>query len=196
MKKLRLIFIMMSLSFVANLHASENQLQYEKKEVPNSLSIGLEYSSLSATTRLSGFGIQLNWQRNLSNSFALDFGLMQVFNFSDGFNYLYTGIGVFTKYAVLGEFSNQSAALYHAGHSLVTEYPEKGDILAIGVGPEQLILNGTSSIFPVTGLSFLLQYQTRFFDLPLSSTLRYSTMSGNNLQITGIFFTLSTELKL
>ncbi|MGE3388339.1 MAG: hypothetical protein AB7K41_16560, partial [Bdellovibrionales bacterium] len=126
----------------------------------------------------------------LTHRWAVDASLAQIYGSGSGsgLSALYSALNASVRYAPFAEFSQEKMAVLFEGKKFFEESSENNKTLAVGVQMNQLLLNGTSSVYNATGLGLVLSYDFRLWGYRVRPEARYGMLSANNSDMTAIFF--------
>ncbi len=174
-------------------------LTYDTKDYDTFLSVSPTYVSIqSPLNSLTGYGLRVGWNRNLSSKWNFEGSFSQVFGSSDagsGFNALSSSLEAFAQYAVSGQFESNERTVLFDGRPLVRERRYRQRVFSLGVGVMQLLLNGSTDVYPATGLGLSASYDFYLWDHLVRPNARYGLLSGNgqDLNLLGFDFAMMFE---
>lgn len=157
---------------------------------PGSFFGGVEFASLQTSLQsLSGYGLHFGYQYILTNHWAVDGSLAQIYGSGAGagVSALYSALNATVRYAVASEFPQASTQIYFRGKKAFEESPDNYRTFAVGLQMNQLFLNGTNSVFNATGIAAVLSYDARLLGYRMRPELRYGMLSANDADMTAIF---------
>ena len=171
------------------------QLSVHDEVRKSTLSVGLEYASLQTSVPLSGYGLTLGFSYALSRNWELGAMLSQIFD-SKGFSYLYTGLGASVKYSVFGSFLSGSHEVSSLLGPVVKETQTQEKIVAIGIGAEQLLINGSTQVYPASGITVQASYHFPVFAKWWVLGVRAGSFSAAQKTFSALFLNLSIPFEL
>ena len=192
---------LLSLIFLAALHVRgwSQDLQSSDFSVEDSpkridLLLGVEGSLFSTSiSSLNGIGLNLGLQYHLNTRWSLGASANQAFDVS-GFGALFSGFNTHALYHFKDIDLNEKRRVLQEQRPIIIERKLSDSYFSIGAGVEQLILNGTTSVYPAPGFSLLVTYNSRLFGANTVSGFRYGTYQVNSQSATAMFITLSYVL--
>ncbi len=170
-----------------------SSFQVTSGKLPGSFFGGIEFASLQTSLQsLSGYGLHFGYQYVLTNHWAVDGSLAQIYGAGAGagVSALYSAINATVRYAVASEFPQASSQIYFRGRRVVDESPENYRTMAVGLQMNQLFLNGSNAVFNATGLAVVLSYDAQLWGYRMRPELRYGMLSANDADMTAIFANL------
>lgn len=172
-----------------NLRTRKNNTQF---------TLGTQYSNFQMLSRgLGGYGIQLGFEYALLPSWSIQANLSQGFDASGGaFHYLFTDVNAFVYFALLGDFIPQDQEILYHDQGIVKTNTVRGKTVSIGMGAEQMLLNGASQVYPATGISLALRYHFPMFNQWFVASVRDGMFSLNRQSFNGLFLGISVLLDL
>jgi len=133
------------------------------------------------TVSLNGIGVQFAFEYAMSPKWGVLTTLSQAMQLTGGLSYFYTGIGAFAKYSVTGSgFETRKLEVLRYGRSIVKQAPQSLQGLSVGAGVEQLIVNGTFTVYPAPGISGLVSYSFPMWNTTTQATLRGGLFSKSD----------------
>lgn len=189
-KPLNYFFIMVSL-LCARVGFANNATSLTVKEdnYSGSFFAGFEYAQLTTSIEsLSGYGLQIGYRYVLTHRWCVDASLSQIYGSGAGagFSALYSGINASVRYAPFTEFSQRRREVLYEGRRVFEETSENNRSLAVGLQMNQLLLNGTTSVYNATGLGLVVSYDMTLWSYHVRPELRYGSLSANNEDMTAV----------
>lgn len=194
MKTLALVVLLTLGSQAAN--ATTLGLRTKEKETKNKFFIGAEGAMLQASTgSLVGYGFRLAFEHAFNPNFALDLSMGQAFgNGGSLVSALYTSFAGTVVYSVIGNIQEVSRQVYMNDQLTYTETAHKKSIFTVGLGMEQMLLNGDSGIYPATGLAAQGNYYFSWGDNPLKAQIKVGSLSAQGQSVLAFFGNLSVKI--
>lgn len=185
--------------FSANASATNVTSLYEPKVTDAStrgeVMLGFEAGSFAFTgASLTGMGLGLSYRYALNPNVAIQGGLSQAFSINGGFGFLYTGLGFFAHYAVMGSWIAPRQNIEWNGRSIVTVTEKRRNILSLFAGAEQFIFSGKASVYPAPGFAAGLGYQFNISNQPWIVNIRGGTYSLKTGSLSAVILQLQKPL--
>lgn len=167
-------------------------------ETRNYLSAGMEMAQFSLDNggKISGTTIHIDFTHYFNNKFGMEVSLSSAINASAATASSFTTIGGYGYYTVFGDCCSLNKIVTMDGIPILIESTNKRNSLKVGAGIDQVFLNGSKSVYSISGLGLGLQYDFKLFNRLFKASGRYSMMSSNNMDITGMFFGLQMTFGL
>jgi hypothetical protein len=160
------------------------------------LTVGTEISQLQLpTASFLGLGFSFAYQYAVNSNWAVRPQIGQVLNTSGG-TYLYTSFAGFVTYALTGSQLWGSSDVTFGGKPVSSITYPRLSTFSVGVGVEQLLLNGTQAVYAAPGYSALATYTTPVLGTWISFSGRLGQYQSNQQQITGILFNVAFPFAL
>lgn len=181
--------------FSTSAYAVDVQTQsYESK---NYLSAGLEFAQFTLEGgSLNGTSVKVDFSHYFTPKWGIEVFLASAVNASSGGASNFTTLGGYFNYTLLGNCCSIQKTISMDGSPIVVETSSKKNQLKVGVGIDQVFLNGSKSVYSISGVGAGASYEFRMFDYPLKASGRYSMMSSGAMSISGIFFGLGMTFGL
>lgn len=173
-----------------------NLIDYNEKVKKTQISIGSEFSTLSTDEgTLSGYGARLGLNYNLTPKYSIGFFLGQAYNLSSiGLSSIYTNFTASFHYALQGSLLKQTNIISVGNKKILSEASSKTSIWDLHFGVEQILLNGTSQIFPATGVSIGSGKDFYFWKQWWKVSGRFSHLVAKSTNVSAVFVNFSMEL--
>jgi len=167
-------------------------------ETRNYLSAGMEYAqfSLGNGGKINGTSLHLDFTHYFNNRFGMEVSLSSAVNASAATASSFTTIGAYGYYTAFGDCCSLNKIVSLDGVPILIESTNKKNSLKVGAGIDQVFLNGSKSVYSISGLGLGAQYDFKMFNRLFKASGRYSMMSSNNIDITGLFFGLQMTFGL
>jgi hypothetical protein len=110
--------------------------------------------------------------------------------------YFYSGLSGFLRYSIIGDLTTVHQVTTYNGSRIAEHSVSKGDRLAVGVGLEQLLINGTQSVYLAVGPSVSISYSFQVLRNRFEIMGRYSPMIANENPLSAVAIDLSFLLDL
>ena len=197
-RNLTIFFLGALLSFAALADDSETPLthrfDYREEKFKGEFSFGLEGAQIQSTgSSLTGIGPRIGVDYDLGANFSVNPSASVAM---DGNTIIYSGFNGYLRYSILGSLSGDHKVLTFDGKQSVDQSTPRSNRLSVGLGVEQLFLNGTQSVYPAAGFSATSAYSFKMFSSQFEVAARYSQMVANSKSFTGIFIDFSFLLGL
>ncbi len=167
----------------------------EIKETKNYLSAGLEYAQFSlGSGSITGSAIRVDFTHYFSNNYSIEMFITSAVNASTSSSF--TTLGGYFYYTLTGDCCSFNKIISLDGAPIVMESTNKKNSLKVGLGIDQVFLNGSKSVYSISGLGFGAEYDFKMFNKLFKAASRYSVMSSNNNSIQGLFFSLQMTFGL
>jgi len=190
-KLLSLIFLaaLQTKGWSQDLNAADFSVEDSPKRFD--LLLGAEGSLFSTSlSSLNGVGLNLGLQYHLNKRWSLGASAIQAFDVS-GFGALFSGFNTHALYHFKDIDLNEKRRVLQEQRPIIVERKLSSSHFSVGAGVEQLILNGTTSVYPAPGFSLLVTYNSMLFGANTVSGFRYGTYQVNSQSASGMFITLS-----
>ena len=132
---------------------------------------------------LQGYGFNLGTDFALTDKIALGPAMGMVYDLTQFQGFLYSRFSGYAKYALTGHNYIADSTLSFKGASLMQKTTKPGQRLVLGVGADQLFLNGSKNIYPATGPSAMCGYSFVALGLWLDVSVSYGVLTANDLQV-------------
>ena len=170
--------------------AQDSKLTYFESEDRFEFVLGLQASQMTTSLgAATGFGPVVEFDYGLSTNFSTGMLFSQVFDTSERAA-LFLDIYGFVQYSLTGSALGSRRRILYQGETVVDEFKQKRSGLSLGVGPEQLIVNGSVSAYPSSGVAASLHWDTTLIATPVGTHLRFSTLSARGESLTVFSFHL------
>ncbi len=167
-------------------------------ETRNYLSAGMEYATFNLENggKIAGTSIHADFTHYFNNRFGAEISLASAFNASSATASSFTTIGGYVHYTIFGDCCSLNKIITLDGAPIVIESTNKRNSLKVGVGIDQVFLNGSKSVYSISGLGLGAQYDFKMFHRLFKASARYSMMSSNEMDVAGLFFSLQMTFGL
>jgi len=202
-KKLRTVssifFLLLPGLFLPNVASSQKELESDFRQVVETKHIRLLTSLETAffkgsSSNLIGGGIRIGVNYGLTDIYALQVALSQTFELSgSGISVLYVGFSAYFNYAISGSFNQSSHQILVDGNLVVEENTQAENLFCVGLGVEEFLLNGSTSVYPATGLAASISYEFNWGDWILTPALRAGWLKARSGTIFPIIFNIGTR---
>lgn len=192
MTRLNLLLILFC-SLVA--HAQSVGVDWQQKT--NYLSASYEHSQLTLPNgSISGEGVRADFDHYFKYGISFDFNLSMALNDQNLVSTSFTGLGAYFYYSIFGNFGDQKKTVLLDNAPVLSERTRGHNSFEAGLGLDQLFLNGTTSVYSVSGLGLGAKYRFVLFKQDFEAAGRYSVMSSGSNSITGMFISLGMSFPL
>lgn len=137
---------------------------------------------------ISGMGGKIEYSRYLTKRISIDPFFAMAFGAQGGVSSTFTGFGGYVNYTLLGDCCASSKSITLEGRSLVNEVKPRTSLLRVGLGFDQVFLNGDKAVYPASGLGAGASYEFPIFGFNLRLAARTSFMTANSQAIQAFFF--------
>ncbi len=166
---------------------STRMLSYDVKDYDTFLTLSPTLVSISSPLdTVTGYGLRLGWNRNLTNRWNFEGSFSQTFGTSEagaGFGALCSSLEAFAQYAISGQFESNERTVLFDNKPFINERRYRQRVFSVGFGLMQLLLNGSTDVYPATGLGFSLSYDITLWNRLVRPSFRYGLLSGNSQDI-------------
>lgn len=136
---------------------------------------------------VNGIGAKIEYSHFFSNNYSFDVDLQSAMNFSEnGLQNSFTGMSVHVNYTLFGECCNQVKNTTVNDFQLLQESHSLNSHVVVGLGLEQLFLNGAKSIYSASGLNAQIKYRLNYYKVIWQLEGRASYLISGEHQITGV----------
>ncbi len=182
-----LIFIFLTFSSFVK----AGDVTVEKKTTTSFIGASLDFTQMTLKGgSITGNGFRINFDHYFSPKMAVEVYLSTAINTDTNVSNSFTGIGGYGYYTLLGNCCDLKKVVSHEGVPILVEKNEHKNSLQVGAGIDQFFLNGTKSVYSISGLGVGANYHFPLFGYHFKAYLRYSMMSANKTSVTGIFLGL------
>lgn len=143
----------------------------------------------SSLASLTGFGIGGRIVYGLSHRQAINFSISAVYDLNSLSSIYFTIVGSY-EIAIRGGYIDKVYKTVNNNRVISYERVDRGKVTSIGVGLEQMLFNGQSTVYSGTGACARLSQEFNLFSTPLSASLRYSALKAKNSNLTVLGFSL------
>lgn len=159
------------------------------------LAFGLEAAQIEPATgpALVGIGPRFGVDYDLGNGLSVNPAVSLV---TSGTGFIYSGVSGFLRYSIFGELSSIRQVLSSNGVAIVTRERERSNRLSVGIGLEQLFLNGSQNVYPAAGISASVAYSMQLYGRRFEVSGRYSMLNANLKNLNAVFIDFSMLLGL
>lgn len=167
-------------------------------ETRNYLSAGMEYASFTLENggKVAGTSIHVDFTHYFNNKYGIEISLASAFNASSTTASSFTTIGGYAYYTLFGDCCSLNKIVTLDGAPILIESTNKRNSLKAGLGIDQVFLNGSKSVYSISGLGLGVQYDFKMFNRLFKASGKYSMMSSNEMDVTGLFFSLQMTFGL
>lgn len=153
------------------------------KEVNTSATVSTEFSQLAVEgENIMGSGLKLGFDFLLTNHISSEFLLATTLDPNNGFQTSYTALGLYGSYNLL-DASRYTRKLQLNGKNIFIERHEAPQKLSIGLGFEQVLLNGSRGVYSASGPGLNITYQRELFGWNTVLAVRKAMLKSNTLDV-------------
>lgn len=161
------------------------------------LIMGLEFPSLKVgTASLTGGGFRFGYDYALNDHWSVNPNLALVFAASKTQGYLYSGFNGILRYSLFGGARPKQEVLLKDNQPIVSQQVGRESRLFLGLGIEQLFLNGAQQVYPAAGPTAVVGYSFNFMKSWFEVSARLDLLSANSRSVTGGALNLSMLIGL
>lgn len=187
--KQKLFYILICLAPAFASAASDLDYRTEQSEVKSFISFGLENSQFDVNNaKITGFGGKLDFSHYINEKVNFQIFISSAINQQNSVSSSFTGLGGYVYYSVLGACCQTKKFTSVAGTPVITESRPQENILNIGIGIDQYMLYGTSSVYPASGLGYSVNYLFDLFGFRFKAEARMNNLSIGATQVKGMSF--------
>lgn len=164
-------------------------------EQRNSLSISGEMSQFTTDGgSISGQGLRLDLAHAFQKSWSAEIFLSTAMGAAGASSF--TGYGGYAFYDLYstGKSRNQETSI--DGIPLIRESQDQEQLLQLGAGINQYLLNGSRGVYSSSGPGAAANYLFRLFKYNFKTSVRYSSLVSNNTSVQAISFSLGMVFPL
>lgn len=194
------IILLFQLTFLNFVYADELSPLSENKpkseyHVSNPLkktefAVGAEFSQIQLPgLSLTGYGACLSYQFAFSERWAVKPQMSQALG--SGSTYLYTSIAGFASYALTGSYYWGHQELKVNGVTAASIQVPRTNVWSVGVGLEQIFLNGAQSVYAAPGMAVFTSYSWQWMNRQMTAGLRVGNYKSGNTEIKGTIINVS-----
>ncbi len=194
--------LLLLIYFSVNAHAEGNDASdlglYSKTAINKSqILMGLELSTLDiSSTQVYGLGARFGFEFALDPRWSILPSLALVASTAGNTSLLYTGLGAELRYSVFGTYQSSRSDIYSHEKLLKSELSLPTQRLSLALGLDQLFLNGTSQIYPASGITigamFSFQAFSNWFEVSLKKSLLRAQDKTINAAVINLSFLVGT----
>ena len=182
------IAVFLSLSFSAY---ADPSIQVEEQIERVRILLGVEGSQSSSTlSSMTAVGPHAHISYGLADKHAAGLAITQTYE-TDSMSALYFDVAGFYEYAVRGSYLSKTYKLKQDSKEISREQSPQKSITSLGIGLDQMFLNGKNNIYSGTGVTFKAAHDFRLSSIPLNVGLRYSALTVKGESFSVFSFTLS-----
>ena len=185
-RKFVLFFFVVSTGLWAS---AQTDLRLEETQDSVHISVGATVSSVqSGLLTLNGAGPNAQVSKGIDDAHAFFLGLTSLYELQSRSSLYFSVFGGY-EYALQGGFLDRSRKLMRFDGSVVaTELIPRRHATSVGVGFEQMILNGKDSIYSGTGLTGKIsrEFTWRGYDLRGEARVLLMTVRASPMQVFGL----------
>lgn len=185
MKLLSLLLLFFSSAAFAEGVELQTNIDDEKRAV--TVSFEMAQFALPAGT-ISGMGGKVEYTHYLTKKISIDPFFAMAFGTQGGVSSTFTGFGGYVNYSLLGDCCSSKKAIAIEGRALVTEEKPRTSLLRVGLGFDQVFLNGDKAVYPASGLGAGASYEFPLLGFNFRLAARTSFMTANSQSIQALFF--------
>ena len=164
------------------------------KENNTSATVCSEFSQLSVEGEsITGSGLKLGFDFLMTNHISTEFLLATTLDPNNGFQTSYTALGLYGSYNLL-DASSYTRKLQLNGKNVFIEKHEAPQKLMIGVGFEQVLLNGSRGVYSASGPGLGITYQREFFGWNTVLGVRKTMLKSNTLDVDFLALNLGVNI--
>lgn len=154
------------------------------------LAFGVEIAQIQPASGavLVGLGPRFGVDYDFGNNFSFNPSVALV---TTGATFIYSGLNGSIRYTINGSLSTRHQVLTSNGVPIITQTVSSANRLSIGLGIEQLFLNGSQSVYPASGISASVAYATRLLGQRVEINGRLSQLSANQRNLSAIYIDFS-----
>ena len=169
-------------------------IESSMKESNTSATVSTEFSQLAVEGEsITGSGLKLGFDFLLSNYISTKFLLATTLDPNNGFQTVYTALGLYGSYNLF-DASNYTRKLQLNGKSVFVEKHQASQKLSIGVGFEQVFLNGSRGVYSASGPGIGITYQREIFGWPTVLGVRKTMLKSNSLDVDFLALNLGVNI--
>jgi hypothetical protein len=189
--KLHSFFLILIATFLAFQGAFADEVKSEDKEITNFLGAAFELSQMTLKGgTISGNGIKVDFSHYFNDKLSLEVYLSTAINASSAVQSSYTGLGAYVYYTLSGNCCDLKKTVTYDGVPVLVEKNERNSSFQLGAGLDQFLLNGSKSVYSISGIGLGATYQFMLFGYHMKAAGRYSLMSANSETVNGLFFSI------
>lgn len=190
----RNIFFFLIFLFLA-CEASAWDVRTTMTEQDNILGVSGEMSSFSlAGGNINGQGLRLDFSHSFQKSWAAEVFLSTALTTSGASSF--TGYGGYAFYDLYSSGRNRNQQTAIDGIPLIQDSQEQTQLVQIGAGVNQYLLNGSRGVYSSSGLGVAANYIFRMFKYNFKASARYSSLTSNNVAVQAMSFSLGVVFPL
>ncbi|NUN05216.1 MAG: hypothetical protein HUU57_05595 [Bdellovibrio sp.] len=164
------------------------------KEVNTSATVSTEFSQLAVEGEsISGSGLKLGFDFLLTNHISTEFLLATTLDPNNGFQTSYTALGLYGSYNLL-DASRYTRKIQLNGKNIFIERHEAPQKLSVGLGFEQVLLNGSRGVYSASGPGLSITYQRELFGWNTVFAVRKAMLKSNTLDVDFLALNLGVNI--
>lgn len=195
--KQELFYLLIFLAPSLGAAAADLDYRTEHNEIKSFITFGLENSQFDVNNaKITGFGGKLDFTHFMKNNLSFQVFISSAINQQNSVSSSFTGLGGYVFYSVLGACCQTKKFTTVSGTPVISETRPEENILNVGIGIDQYMLYGTSSVYPASGLGYAAQYLFGLFGRRFKAEARMSNLSLGSTQIKGLSLGVGIVLPL
>ncbi len=195
--KQKLLYFLILLAPSLGAAAADLDYRTEQFEVKSFITFGLENSQFDVNNaQITGFGGKLDFSHYINNKLNFQVFISSAINQQNSVSSSFTGLGGYVFYSVLGACCQTKKFTTVSGTPVISESRPEENILNVGIGIDQYMLYGTSSVYPASGLGYAANYLFGLFGQRFKAEVRMSNLSLGSTQIKGMSLGIGIVLPL
>lgn len=187
MKLLKELTLFASLSLSLCAHAYD--VRTVVNENKSSLAVSGEMSQFTLDEgSISGTGVKVDFSHGFTKDIALELYLSTAIGGGSSVSASFTGLGGYALYNLLGTCCQENRTISVDGTTVVKETMAQKHLLQVGIGLDQILLNGSKGVYSTSGLGIGGNYQFNVWDFKVKISARMAQMTANKEKVQATFF--------
>jgi hypothetical protein len=187
--------LILFLLFFLSLQAKAWDLRTSLNQQENSLAVSGEMSQFSLSGgSISGQGIRLDFNHSFQQNYSAEIFLSTALSSTGASSFTgYGGYGFYDLW-VTGHARHQVTAI--DGVPVLQESEEQSQVLQVGLGLNQYLLNGSKGVYSSSGFGVAANYIFRLSKYNIKTSGRYSSLISNNTSVQALSLSIGIVFPL
>ncbi len=185
---MKLLSFLIALLISSSAYAEGLELKADDDEQKSAVTVSFESAQFALPGgSITGMGGKIEYTRYVTPRISIDPFFAMAFGTTGGVSSTFTGFGGYVNYTLVGDCCTTKRLVSIEGRSLVSDEKPRTQLLRVGVGFDQVFLNGDKAVYPASGIGAGASYDFSLFGRGLRLAARTSFMTANQQSIQAVF---------